>query len=61
MPNRGELPNPRRAKDTVAPGPSDAWPIICFCAVGALMSIYMAVSYVGIDAVPRLMNQFPGG
>ena len=61
MPNRGELPNPRRAKDAVAPGPSDAWPIICFCAAGALMSIYMAVSYVGIDAVPRLMSQFPGG
>jgi hypothetical protein len=61
MPNRGELPNPRRAKDAAAPGPSDAWPIICFCAAGALMSIYMAVSYVGIDAVPRLMSQFPGG
>jgi len=61
MPNRGELPNPRRAKDAVAPGPSDAWPIICFCAVGALMSIYMAVSYLGINAIPGLMSQFPGG
>jgi hypothetical protein len=61
MPNRGELPNPRRPKDAIAPSPSDAWPIICFCAVGALMSIYMAVSYVGIDAVPRFMSQFPGG
>ncbi|HEY1981034.1 MAG TPA: hypothetical protein VGH13_13200 [Xanthobacteraceae bacterium] len=61
MPNRGELPNPRRAKDTAAPGPSDAWPIICFCTAGALMSIYMAVSYAGIDAVPRPMSQFPGG
>jgi len=38
----------------------DAWTIIGLCAIGWLMSIYFAVSSLGIDAVPRLMAQFPG-
>ena len=62
MPNRGELPNPqRRANEAAVPNSNDAWPVICFCVAGALMSNYVAVSYAGIDAVPRLMMQFPGG
>ena len=51
----------KQAKDAVAQGPSDAWPIIFFCAVGAMMSIYMAVSYVGINAVPGVNEPIPGG
>jgi hypothetical protein len=62
MPNRGELGNPMRRPSTVALAVSDdAWPIVCFCTVGSLMTLYMAISSVGIDAVPRLMAQLPWG
>jgi hypothetical protein len=61
MPNRGELANPAmRAARTAAAAADDAWTIIGFCAIGWLMSIYAAVSSLGFDAVPRLMEQFPG-
>jgi len=63
MPNRGELAIPamRAAKPaTAAASANDAWTIIGFCAIGWLISIYVAASSLGIDAVPRLMEQFPG-
>jgi len=63
MPNRGELAMPavRAAKTAAATATAnDAWTVIGFCAIGWLMSVYMAVSSLGFDAVPRLMAQFPG-
>ena len=59
MPNRSELAAPAArvaAKTTV----EDAWMVIGFCTIGWLISIYAAVSALGVDAVPRLMAQFPG-
>jgi hypothetical protein len=38
----------------------DVWTVIGFCTLGWLLSIYVAVSALGVDAVPRLMAQFPG-
>jgi hypothetical protein len=60
MPNRGELAKPAPPAAKTAATAEDAWTIIGFCAFGWLMSIYMAVSTLGADAVPRLMAQFPG-
>jgi hypothetical protein len=65
MPNRGELAMPavRAAKSTDRSAKAesgDAWTIIGFCAIGWLLSIYAAVATLGVDAVPRLMTQFPG-
>ncbi|MGA2893995.1 MAG: hypothetical protein ABSE22_14085 [Xanthobacteraceae bacterium] len=62
MPNRDVLANPTRRPGTVAAAVStDAWPVVCFCTLGALMTLYMAICSSGIDAVPRLMAQFPWG
>jgi len=62
MPNRGELAIPTRRPDSAAAAvPGDAWPIVGFCAFGALMTIYMAVSFTAMDAVPRLLAQSPWG
>ena len=60
MPNRGELAMPRVHAAKAVAAADDAWTIIGFCAIGWLMSIYAAVSSLGFDAVPRLMEQFPG-
>jgi hypothetical protein len=62
MPNRGELaiPAARAAKSAAAPAAGDAWTVIGFCAIGWLLSIYAAVATLGIDALPRLMAQYPG-
>jgi hypothetical protein len=62
MPNRGELAIPVRAAKpaTAAASANDAWTIIGFCAIGWLTSIYVATASLGLDAVPRLMEQFPG-
>jgi hypothetical protein len=60
MPNRGELAGPRVRVTKAEPAADDAWTIIGFCAIGWLMSIYFAVETLGVDAVPRLMAQFPG-
>jgi hypothetical protein len=59
MPNRGELAG-LRVRVAKAEPADDAWTIIGFCAIGWLMSIYFAVETLGVDAVPRLMAQFPG-
>ncbi len=72
MPNRSELAVPamrgRNGSATasavksggVLPD-SEAWTIIAFCAIGWLMSFYLAVSTVGVDAFPGLMSQIPMG
>lgn len=66
MPNRGELPNPAmRAKSVVKSGTAmpdaEAWTIVAFCTIGWLMSLYVAVSSFGIDAVPGVMALAPLG
>lgn len=60
MPNRGELAMPAARATRSNATPSDAWTVIGFCAIGWLLSIYVVASTLGIDAVPRLMAQFPG-
>lgn len=60
MPNRRDLAMPRARAESRASASDDAWTIIGLCAIGWLMSLYFAVSHLGIDAVPRLMAQFPG-
>ena len=60
MPNRRELAIPAvRVVSTTAKS-GDAWTIIGFCTIGWLLSIYAAVTTLGVDALPRLMTQFPG-
>ncbi|MFZ0610264.1 MAG: hypothetical protein WAM75_21590 [Xanthobacteraceae bacterium] len=66
MPNRGELPTPvLRARSAAKSGKpdldTDAWTIIAFCAIGLVMTFYLALSTVGTDTVPRLMAQVPWG
>jgi hypothetical protein len=60
MPNRGELADLRVRVTRAEPAADDAWTIIGFCAIGWLISIYFATATLGVDAVPRLMAQFPG-
>lgn len=60
MPNRSELPAPAMRSKSAAATSNDAW-AIGFCAVGGLMSIYVALASVGLDAAPRLIAQFPWG
>ena len=59
MPNRGEIevPSRRRYSRAVA-AQADAWPIIGFCALGALMSIYAAITTLGFDALARAVVPF---
>jgi hypothetical protein len=60
MPNRGELAGLRIRVAKAEPAADDAWTIIGFCAIGWLISIYFATMTFGVDAMPRLMTQFPG-
>ena len=54
MPNRGELGRATRRPSTVAAAvPADAWPIVGFCALGFLMSIF-AASTGGIELIHRI-------
>jgi hypothetical protein len=54
MPNRGELaPAQRRPSTAAAAAPADAWPIVGFCALGFLMSIFVASSG-GIELLHRI-------
>ena len=59
MPNRGELPHPAMRAKSAAATPDDAWPVVAFCALGFLISITMAVSALGLDAMSRVFGQFP--
>jgi hypothetical protein len=66
MPNRGELPIPAMrgrgaVKSRVANPDAGAWTIIAFCAIGCLMSLCLAASSAGADALPRLLSQVPLG
>jgi hypothetical protein len=61
MPNRGELAIPARRLPSDAAAPDDVLAIAGFCAIGWLMSIYVAVSSAGTDAIPWLMAQLPWG
>ena len=60
MPNRGELTTPAVRAAKTAPKSGDAWTVIGFCAIGWLLSIGVAISTLGGDAVARLMTQFSG-
>jgi len=60
MPNRGELAMPAMRAAKTATASNDAWTIIGFCLIGGLISIYVTTASLSIDAVPRLMEQFPG-
>ena len=57
MPNRGELAIPVVRAKTETASADGAWAIIGFCAIGWTLSIYMAVSHLGADAIARLMSQ----
>jgi len=66
MPNRGELPIPARrggnaAKSRAASPDADAWTVIAFCAIGGLLSFYIAVASIGAGGFPALMAQTPWG
>jgi len=57
MPNRRELaPLKRRPSTVAAAKPSDAWPIVGFCALGFLMSVFVAVSSIGFDAMRHILG-----
>jgi hypothetical protein len=54
MPNRGELARAKPRSSTAAAAvPADAWPIVGFCALGFLMSIF-AASSGGIELIHRI-------
>jgi hypothetical protein len=53
MPNRGELARATRRPSTAAAAPADAWPIVGFCALGFLMSIF-AASSGAIELIHRI-------
>jgi hypothetical protein len=66
MPNRGELPHPAmrgRSAPTsrAANADADAWIVVAFCAIGGLLSFYIAVSSIGIAGFPAMMSQMPWG
>lgn len=48
------------AKNRAALPDADAWTVIAFCAIGGLLSFYMAVSSIGVDGFPALMAQAVG-
>jgi len=59
MPNRGQIDVPsRRPYSRAVAAQSDALPVIAFCAFGALMSIYTAVTTLGFDTVARAIGPF---
>jgi hypothetical protein len=60
MPNRGELRLPVARAAQSSRAAEEMWAIVGICTIGFLMSIYLAVSSMGLDALPRLMSQFPG-
>ena len=65
MPNRGELAVPKTrpasahsaniwATDMRA---ADAWAVIGFCTIGAVVSLSLAAMHLGFGPIPRLMAQ----
>ncbi len=57
MPNRAEIALPPVGWKSAAVLPDDAWTVIGFCAIGALISICFAASSLGGDVLPGLMAQ----
>jgi hypothetical protein len=57
MPNRTELAPPKRRPSTMAVARTgDAWPVVGFCALGFLTSVFVAVSSIGLDAVRHILG-----
>jgi hypothetical protein len=58
MPNRGELAIRVMHYDDGAPAEADAWLIVGMCAVGFLISTYLAVHCQPIADIPTLVAQY---
>lgn len=56
MPNRGELIFPAALPD-IAASDNGAWAILCLCAPGWLLSIYLAFASQSFDEIPALIAQ----
>jgi len=53
MPNRGEIEvSALRSRDSAA-GARDAWAIVCFCAAGLTLSIYLAAHFLALRSNTR--------
>ncbi len=72
MPNRGELPiramrerdmmrEQNMAKSRAAGADANAWAIIAFCAIGGLLSFCLAISSIGVNGYPAMMQMAWGG
>jgi len=55
MPNRGELTLPVQAD--MSTGDNAAWALICFCALGWLISVYVAVAAQPVEEISLLIAQ----
>ena len=55
MPNRGELTFP--AQPDIATGDNAAWTFVCFCALGWLISVYVAVTAQPVEEISLLIAQ----
>ena len=55
MPNRGELTLP--VQPDVAAGDHAACALICFCALGWLISVYVAVAAQPVEEISLLIAQ----
>lgn len=49
------------AKSRAAAPDSDAWTVIAFCAIGGLLSFCLALSSVGINGYPAMLQMAWGG
>jgi len=55
MPNRGEIEvSALRSRDSAA-GARDAWAIVCFCAAGLTLSIYLAAHSLHFGQIHALI------
>jgi len=55
MPNRGELAFP--ARPDIAAADNAAWALVCFCALGWLISVYVAVAAQPVEEISLLIAQ----
>ena len=55
MPNRGEIAVPALRSRNSAAGARDAWAVVCFCAIGLTMSIYVAAHALHLGQVHALI------
>lgn len=49
------------AKSRAAGADADAWAIIAFCAIGGLLSFCLAISSIGVNGYPAMMQMAWGG